>query len=584
MDPAIRVFICYSHLDKKWTEEGRLGLIPYFQRRFKREGVQFWWDREEEGGLKGGDEWRRKIFSEIDRADIAVPLISGNFSASDFIQDEELPRIHERYKREELKVLPILVTHIGDTTRKTLGWIMDLQVVPSKQRALEEHTATDAAWEKVKEDLLDELDRSIGECRKRKTEAARLEEERKQQEDARRAAEAARAMAAAEKAKAEKEAEVVRLAAERKRFEDARRAAEEEAARAKAAAEEAKVEQEKSSQPTIELLALLDGQEVHGAKVTCGDTCWETPTVLSLGQGDTYHFKLTHTDPAGHPYAGELRIAATWSGERTERVALSGTAVAAASGRLGVPEAPGRGDPTGKSSWDGAAAGQRREVDLGGGLKLELCGIPAGKFTMGEREGRHEVTLSKAFWLGRTPVTQAQWEAVMRNNPSHFKGRDLPVEQVNWDDASEFCKKLNAKALSPAGWKFALPTEAQWEYACRAGTTGDYAGSLDEMAWYWSNSGGTTHPVATKKPNAWGLHDMHGNVWEWCADWYAAYSSDAATDPTGSNTGSARVLRGGGWNYDSSNCTSAYRNDGYPSYWFYSYGFRVVLAPGQAEP
>jgi len=208
----------------------------------------------------------------------------------------------------------------------------------------------------------------------------------------------------------------------------------------------------------------------------------------------------------------------------------------------------------------GAHAGDLRAADLGGGVKLLLCGIPAGTFTMGgsgSDEKKHEVTLTKPFWLGRTEVTQGQWEAVMGNNPSHFKGKDLPVEQVSWDDAQEFCKKLNEKSLLPAGWQWALPTEAQWEYACRAGTTGDYADSLDDMAWYSANIDSKTHAVATKKANAWGLHDMHGNVWEWCADRYGAYPTGAVTDPTGSNSGSIRVARGGSWNCVGAGCRSA---------------------------
>ena len=177
-------------------------------------------------------------------------------------------------------------------------------------------------------------------------------------------------------------------------------------------------------------------------------------------------------------------------------------------------------------------------------------------------------------------MTQAQWEAVMGNNPSEFKGDpNLPVEQVSWNDASGFCKKLNAKGLLPAGWRFALPTEAQWEYACRAGTTGDYAGNLDEMAWYDKNSGSKTHPVGTKKANAAGLSDMHGNVYEWCADWLGDYPSGQLTDPTGPNTGSNRVLRGGSWSGAGSYRRSAYRGNHSPDSRNFGIGFRVAAVP-----
>ena len=234
----------------------------------------------------------------------------------------------------------------------------------------------------------------------------------------------------------------------------------------------------------------------------------------------------------------------------------------------------------------GANVGERREADLGGGVKLKLCGIPAGTFTMGGTglgETSHEVTLTKSFWLGRTQVTQAQWEAVMGSNPSKFKGKDLPVEQVSWEDASEFCKKLNAKGLLPADWRWTLPTEAQWEYACRAGTTGDYAGTLADMAWYDRNSSGKTHPVGTKKPNAYGLRDMLGNVWEWCADLFGNYSAGVSTDPIGSSDGSDRVIRGGSWNADRSRCRSVYRSWDTPDHRLSVMGFRVAAVPVERE-
>ena len=160
--------------------------------------------------------------------------------------------------------------------------------------------------------------------------------------------------------------------------------------------------------------------------------------------------------------------------------------------------------------------------------------------------------ITRPFYLGKHLVTQEQWEAVMGNNPSHFKGPKNPVEQVSWDDCQASLTKLNAK-VRPGG-KFALPTEAQWEYACRAGSTtrycfGDEESRLGEYAWYGANSGSKTHPVGEKKPNAWGLHDMHGNVWEWCQDWYDGgyYANSPTDDPMGPATGSLRVYRGGCW-------------------------------------
>ncbi len=198
---------------------------------------------------------------------------------------------------------------------------------------------------------------------------------------------------------------------------------------------------------------------------------------------------------------------------------------------------------------------------------------------------QHRVRITKPFYLGKYLVTQEQWEAVMGNNPSHFKGPKNPVEMVSWDDCQQFLGKLNAKAGSGAG-KFQLPTEAQWEYACRAGSKtkycfGDDESKLGEYAWYDANSGNKTHPVGEKKPNAWGLYDMHGNVWEWCQDWWkdGYYKESRVDDPTGAATGSSRVLRGGSWGNPARGCRSADRDYGGPGICADILGFRVARVP-----
>ena len=223
------------------------------------------------------------------------------------------------------------------------------------------------------------------------------------------------------------------------------------------------------------------------------------------------------------------------------------------------------------------------------GMELKL--LPAGTFMMGSNFGSateqpvHKVTLGQNFYIGVHEVTQEQWIKVMGKNPSNFKGPRNAVEQISWTDAVEFCLKLSALPEERAAGRFyQLPTEAQWEYACRAGTTtkysfGDDESKLGDYAWYKGNSGSKTHPVGQKKPNAWGLYDMHGNVWEWCQDPHDAYPSRAVTDPTGPASGSSRVLRGGSLNYTAGVCRSAYRDRGGPSGGSNRGGFRVCLSP-----
>ena len=189
----------------------------------------------------------------------------------------------------------------------------------------------------------------------------------------------------------------------------------------------------------------------------------------------------------------------------------------------------------------------------------------------------HLVLISKAFYMGKYAVTQAQYEAVMGDNPSQFKGLRYPVESVSWHDALVFCKKLNEQA--------SLPTEAQWEYACRAGTqtrfySGDADSDLDSVAWHSDNSGCKKHPVGGKKANAFGLYDMHGNVWQWCQDWYDKdyYKNSPTHDPKGPVTGTTCVIRGGSWDAQPANCRSAsrYRTPRRP-FSFLQIGFHCVL-------
>ncbi len=217
--------------------------------------------------------------------------------------------------------------------------------------------------------------------------------------------------------------------------------------------------------------------------------------------------------------------------------------------------------------------------------------MPAGTFQMGSDRGEasekpvHTVRLSQPFYLGLSPVTQRQWEAVMGNNPSRFRGPEYPVEQISWDEAREFISRLNVQEGQA---RYRLPTEAEWEYAARAGVTWDYCFGddvkrLSPYAWYADNAMGTTHPVGQLQPNAWGLFDMHGNVGEWVQDWYASteYQRRAATgttvvDPAGPAAGSHRVFRGGSWVSDARNCRSASRGIDAPANRDVNLGFRLL--------
>jgi|GEM_PF-3269582 len=285
-------------------------------------------------------------------------------------------------------------------------------------------------------------------------------------------------------------------------------------------------------------------------------------------------------------------------------------------------QASGQGDEGKQAHATGSWAGEERECG-----EMKLCWIPAGRFIMGsmnngddedpaqrelwetflrgewdfttgspkreDNEGRAAVELSDGFWLGRYEVTQGQYQEIMGKNPSFFKqaGKTAPVEQVSWLDAMEFCRKLTERQREtgsiPEGWGYTLPTEAQWEYACRAGSRtvysfGDDPARLGTYGWFKENSNKTPHPVGQKKRNAWGLFDMHGNVWEWVLDHYGR-RLPGGKDPEGPATGEFRVYRGGGWVHSPHLCGSAYRYWSSPTSDIHYRGFRVALSTGAAR-
>ncbi len=215
---------------------------------------------------------------------------------------------------------------------------------------------------------------------------------------------------------------------------------------------------------------------------------------------------------------------------------------------------------------------------------MEFVLIPTGTFEMGSNEEMdnehplHTVEITKPFYLGKYPVTQAEWEAVMGENPSQFEGANRPADSVSWDDAQAFIRALQEKDSSR---HYRMPTEAEWEYAGCVGVGDAYARNGDTVAWYSENSGGETHPVGQKPPNGWGVYDMLGNVWEWVQDRYAGdyYERSPRQDPQGPDSGKVRVLRGGSFDLKRTLVRCAIRYWGYPSNRFNDIGFRLVLLP-----
>lgn len=258
-----------------------------------------------------------------------------------------------------------------------------------------------------------------------------------------------------------------------------------------------------------------------------------------------------------------------------------------------VPSVPAI--PSGGSSMEGTRAGELRTF---GGIEMVWC--PPGEFVMGsplaengrlDNEKQTQVKLTTGFWLAKTECTQGQWQAVMGTSVSEQKakgdsyyndlsgvGAQQPMYFVSWEDAMLFCENRNRESPAGAGWQWSLPTEAQWEYACRAGTTGPYSGELGKLAWYDENADGTTQEVGTKEANAWGLHDMLGNVWEWCADWYGG-TLPGGVDPSNTATSISRVIRGGSWNDHAARCRAARRNGFEPAFGCDFVGFRPGLVP-----
>ena len=310
--------------------------------------------------------------------------------------------------------------------------------------------------------------------------------------------------------------------------------------------------------PSLKVEVLHNGMPVNGAEVHISGETKTTPIgAIKLRKGETVGPIDAVYEVGGNRYVARGRaMKVNWVGEKALQLVLYT-------------------EPNPVAT---------KTVQLPGGAKLELVYCPPGEFLMGspntemgreEDETQHRVTLTKGFWIGRYEVTQGQWKSVMGDNPSEeshlasVKGDDRPVMEVSWEDCQHFLKK--------AGLGLRLPTEAEWEYACRAGTTGRYAGTgrLDDMGWYGVNYHFELHPVGMKAPNAWSIYDMHGNVMEWCQDWKSSYDGEKR-DPQGPATGYSRVCRGGNRHSRTHDCRSASREDHSPGWRSDNIGFRVA--------
>ena len=315
-------------------------------------------------------------------------------------------------------------------------------------------------------------------------------------------------------------------------------------------------------------------------QVTCVITAPEMPTVqaqMSLGMDDMVRGTVEAVVPGtgrvvtlnAYDSAGEL----AYTGWATTDIVAGQMTTLAVSVVMGL-----------------SSVAEEFSASLPGGESMEFVWIDPGAFTMGASDiasPTHEVRISRGFYLARHEITQGQWEAVMEGNPSHYLGADRPVERVSWDDVQEFIARLNAEAGQST---YRLPSEAEWEYACRAGTStrwsfGDDSSLLGDHAWYQgNNSPDGTKNVGGKQPNPWGLYDMHGNVWEWVQDWYGPYSDSVQTDPTGPTAGAFRVYRGGDFYFFPRLLRSAFRY-GLPSDAPYVYlGARLVRTRGYTLP
>ena len=532
------LFISYSHKDRVFLERFWTHLSP-LETQY---GLQRW----DDSRIKPGDIWLDEIEQALDRAQVALLLVSPDFLASDFIRRQELPCLFEAAQNDGLKILwvPLL-----PCSWKRFRQIEQYQAVIPVHKTLAEmdEVERDRAMVAITDQIHDLFEQLQAE-RQAAQQAAEAEAMSRQQEQERRIADQEASRQAAETARLERSKAESEARAEAERWKAEAQKSRADADRTRAEMERlAREKQEWQQQATLKTPLPTAESEAAEAK---GPALIQIPTTTGWVVREGYQWQ-----------------------EKQKPITVSGY-----------------------------------HEKLAENIAITMIQIPAGEFQMGSPDkeaGRescegpqHQVKL-RSFFMGQIPVTQAQWQVVvgwpkqqmdLKDQPSHFKGANRPVEQVSWQEAVEFCRRLSVRT----GRDYSLPSEAQWEYACRAGTTTAFSFGetlTPELVNYNGNityaSGSTgvyrqqTTEVGSFSANGWGLHDMHGNVWEWCLDpWHGSYEGAPADGSAWMAGGGPRkLLRGGSWYNGPGNCRSAYRNDSLPDYRSNYIGFRVCCLP-----
>lgn len=547
MEHPLKTFICYAHEDRQVVDDLREHLTLYEKKKL----LEVWYD----GKILAGEKWDDSIKNALKTADLVLMFISVKFINSEYIEKTELQEALNRHRAGEATLIPIIVSSCDWGEYFEIG---QFQALPNQAKPILSHHFPHKA------DAYHEVAVGIKQTAQNMGEKKRALREK---------------------------AEVDRMLVEQQRAAELEKNEKVRHRRDEATWKKVLADAEKADDPEHKIISF--------------------ETYLA----DAEH--LNHREEAEEKIADiQADLAATLKLEEARKAAIRKKVEAAKA----AEEQKRKEEETRKAELrkkeDAAkaaeeqrqreAAEQKRKEEAATQKKLpEMVLVKGGTFQMGspknetgryDDEVQHAVTLSD-FEIGKYPVTQKLWSDIMGNNPSSFKGDDLPVEQVSWDDCQEFLKKLNHKT----GKKYRLPTEAEWEFAARGGAFSKgflCAGSndLNEVGWFWENSGDKTlsgewkaelvtqnkcrtHPVGQKKANELDLFDMSGNVWEWCADWYEQYPSGAQTNPVGPASGSYRVLRGGSWGGDAQYCRVARRLYYAPGLRFYSLGFRLASSP-----